>query len=432
MRQRISFLFWGSLLRIIVGTSLLGLARVYPLFAAESSAGTQSSTNLIKAATIKIPNPIDVKWTASGNLYVLSGATATITEFNASGTCLRSLSKIGENPSSFDVDASGNVYVAMAGDNQVWKFVQTKDSFTADTNFGVNGYIGAFGGDAGHAAGQFKAPSGVALSLDGKVVSVVDSGNNRIQNFTIEGRYIQSFEKEFDNIGRLKGPRGLAYDPWNNFVMVDAGNNRIVVASDFGLQKASGETGAGPVQFKAPGNLCVTKRGVYVADTGNDRILIFNPIPSWVFNRQWSLVSRLTIGPELGLKHPRGVVATKQLLEENLYIADTGNDRVLFVKLPSDNPEKVWKSMTSRLAAGDVTGAIVFFSRESKARYRQMYGSLSRAELAADAAKIANITPQRLSAEEAEYYFYDTESGQKDAFPVSFIKEDGEWKIVEY
>src|SRR5208282_1424855 len=34
----------------------------------------------VLVSTISITDPVDIKWTASSNLYVLSGSTATITE----------------------------------------------------------------------------------------------------------------------------------------------------------------------------------------------------------------------------------------------------------------------------------------------------------------------------------------------------------------
>lgn len=74
----------------------------------------------VLVSTISVTDPVDIKWTASSNLYVLSGSSATITEYDTNGSSIRSLSGIGSNPSGFDVDAAGNVYVAVTGSNQVW------------------------------------------------------------------------------------------------------------------------------------------------------------------------------------------------------------------------------------------------------------------------------------------------------------------------
>src|SRR5207247_5075800 len=51
------------------------------------------------------------------------------------------------------------------------------------------------------------------------------------------------------------------------------------------------------------------------------------------------LQPRVALSGELGLNHPKSVAAVDDLLEERFYIADTGNNRVILIKLPSDNPE---------------------------------------------------------------------------------------------
>jgi hypothetical protein len=103
----------------------------------------------VLVSTISITDPVDLKWTASSNLYVLSGSTATITEYDTNGTSIRSKSGIGSNPSGLDVDAAGKVYVAVTGSNQVWRYYPTNSTFAADTTFGTNGCIGINSGATG-------------------------------------------------------------------------------------------------------------------------------------------------------------------------------------------------------------------------------------------------------------------------------------------
>jgi hypothetical protein len=67
---------------------------------------------------------------------------------------------------------AGNVYVAVKGGNQVWKFNPTADAFVADTNFGVGGCVGSTNGTAGTGTNEFNAPYDVAVSPDGGTTSV--------------------------------------------------------------------------------------------------------------------------------------------------------------------------------------------------------------------------------------------------------------------
>jgi len=99
---------------------------------------------VIELSSFTVTDPVDIKWVAP-NLYVLSGSTATITEFNTNNAPLRT-KVIGAAVSGFDVDSAGNVYVAVTANNQVWKFIPTDISFQADPNFGFGGFIGTTSG----------------------------------------------------------------------------------------------------------------------------------------------------------------------------------------------------------------------------------------------------------------------------------------------
>ena len=369
---------------------------------------------------------------ATSNLYVLSGNTATITEFDANGKTTRSLKNIGSKPSGFDVDAVGNLYVAMSGSNQIWKFKPTPNSFEVDNKFGNGGFIGNKDGIAGSNSSQFNTPFDVAVATGDPTIAISDSANHRIQHFTTAGGFIDSFGKEIAGIGQLNSPKGLVYDFVNNLAIVDSGNNRIVLASDYGSQKASGGTGSGLGQFQSPWNLCASKRGLYVADTGNNRVQIFAPLSSRELSSNAPLRPRLSLSGELNLNHPKAVAAVTDLLEEKIYIADTGNNRVILVKLPLDNPEAVWKNMKARLAAGDVPGAISYFSIASKDEYQKTFLSLSKAELISDAKNMGTIKPVSIESDRAQYYFEKVVAGQKLTFPIEFDKENGQWKILEY
>jgi len=199
-------------------------------------------------STIKITDPVDVKWTATSNLYILSGSTATITEFDANGKSLRSIKGIGANPSGFDVDNDGNVYVAVTGDNQVKKFKPTADSFESDGSFGNDGLIGNKDGSA--SSNQLNAPFDVKLSNDGQTIIVSDSGNQHVRHFAIDGKA----RPEEGGTSSLNAPKGLAHDEIGIYLfIVDSGNNRIILTSDFMQLGTSGTNGsalAGTIQLE--------------------------------------------------------------------------------------------------------------------------------------------------------------------------------------
>ena len=147
-------------------------------------------STLTKTTFTSVIDPVALKW-AGTNLYVLSGSTATITEFDSNANIIRSLTNIGSNPCGFDVDAAGNIYVAVTASNQVWKLNPTTNSFQTDTTFGwLAGAIGTFDGSAGTNIGEFNMPFDVAVRPDGGAISVSDSANNRIEIFNTNGNFL--------------------------------------------------------------------------------------------------------------------------------------------------------------------------------------------------------------------------------------------------
>ena len=387
-------------------------------------------------STIKVTDPVDVKWTATSNLYVLSGSTATITEFDARGNLIRLKKDIGSNPSGLDVDNSGNVYVAVTGDNQVKKFKPAADSFELDVSFGDGGLIGNKDHSAGSGTNQFNAPFDVKALGDGKEITVSDSGNQRLQKFAVNGTLISSSTVEGGLMGQLRSPKGLVHDEIGIYLfIVDSGNGRVILCDTmlaFTPEGMSGTNGTALGQFNGAAHLSANKRALYVADTGNNRVQVFSHVQGGEMHSPVPFNPRIALSGELGLNHPKSVAAVDDFLEEKLYIADTGNNRVILVGLPSDNPEAVWKHMIARLKAGDVQGAMSDFSMESKDKYQQAYQSLSKDELLSDIKDMENIKPATIESDHAQYYFESVVGGHTLTFPVEFGKEFGQWKIMEY
>ena len=287
------------------------------------------------------------------------------------GNVVRSISGLGLNPSGFDVDVNGDVYVAVTSSNQVWKFDPTTTSFAPDTNFGFGGFIGMTNGLSSTNDGAFNAPFGVSVLPNGGQVSVSDSGNNRIEQFDLYGNFQDSFGSFGSSLGQFDAPKGLAYDDGGTLHVVDSGNNRIVLAQGTFVISVSGTNGTGFGQFNGPLNINFGDHGGYIADTGNNRIESFSsPAADFPFTAD---PSAIRFSFSTNFNEPAAIAAMDDnLTTEKYWVADTGNNRVVLYTLASDNPQPPWTNFFAHVASGDTEGAPQGIGQANIAKFSQI------------------------------------------------------------
>ncbi len=88
--------------------------------------------------------------------------------------------------------------------------------------------------------------------------------------------------------------------------------------------------------------------------------------------------------------------------------------------------------MTNSLLTGNITAAVSCFSSVSADNYRQSLLGIGSADLTFAISQMSAISPSDLESMTAEYYFTSTIAGQTLTFPITFIRENGMWKIMEY
>ena len=219
-------------------------------------------------------------------------------------------------------------------------------------------------GIAGGGTGQLTGPSGVALDSTSSNVYVADTYNNRIEEFTSSGGFVQAWGWGVSDgagkletcttscqagisgggAGQLNSPFGLAVDNSSGDLYVaDVNNNRIdrfsssggfVQAWGWGVSDGAntfetctascqaGISGSGAGQLSDPHGVAVdTASGsVYVADSTNNRIEQFSSSGSFV--TAWG-----GFGRGAGqLSDPEGVAVNGT--SGNVYVADTSNNRI--------------------------------------------------------------------------------------------------------
>jgi DNA-binding beta-propeller fold protein YncE len=201
-------------------------------------------------------------------------------------------------------------------------------------------------GTSGSATGPFSSPHGIATSPSG-FVYVADSGNNRIQQFTADGRFVTAWGTA-GNCDTQQAPPGAFCDPWGVAVGPDgsvyvadtwahriqkftADGEFVTQWGSFGQYGVDDPTGGG--FFYGPRSVVIGPDGaVYVSDTGNKRVQVFDA--NGAFLRQWG-----GAGTAPGqLDEPVGLAVGPGSL---IYVADTWNRRIQALS-PDGTPRREW------------------------------------------------------------------------------------------
>jgi uncharacterized protein (TIGR03663 family) len=180
-------------------------------------------------------------------------------------------------PHGIAIAPDGSIYVADTNNNRIQHFSKDGEFLKTWGTFGDNST-----GDL--PIGSFNQPWAVAISPDGKYIYVADTWNHRIQKFTSTGTPLKTwgtplYEPSNNNPFGIWGPRGIAVNAQGNVFVADTGNKRILVYNsngDFILQ--IGGEGLAIAQFEEPVGIAFDMQGyLYVADTWNQRIQVFIP-----------------------------------------------------------------------------------------------------------------------------------------------------------
>jgi DNA-binding beta-propeller fold protein YncE len=134
--------------------------------------------------------------------------------------------------------------------------------------------LGSFG-EHGNGPGQLNFPTNVAQGGDGRVY-VTDTMNFRVQVFDRDGLYLRTFGQLGDGSGDFDKPKGIAVDSAGHVYVVEGLHDIVQIFDEAGgLLLAFGESGSGAGQFWLPTGIAIVNDVVYVSDSANRRIELF-------------------------------------------------------------------------------------------------------------------------------------------------------------
>ncbi len=217
----------------------------------------------------KLPLAEGIAVGPDGRLFV-TGYGAQVLVYDAEGNPAGTVGTVGEapgqlmKPTDVAIDGAGNLYVADSGNARIEKFSPSGAHLQTI-------------GERGSESGQFTAPRSVALDAEGRIY--VGMGDDfLVQRFNPDGTYLDTFGQGALN-ETISRTGGVAVGPDGRAYVSQAMAHSLQVFDLAGqpafLAQMGGQSGITNEQFNSPTGVTINGNRVYVADTRNNRILVF-------------------------------------------------------------------------------------------------------------------------------------------------------------
>jgi len=256
-------------------------------------------------------------------------------------------SKSLRTPKGLALDGAKNLYVADYTNNRVVRFPTGTSSIsngmTADLVLGQANFTAS---SSGAANTEMSGPSGVAYDTTANRLFVTDTGNNRVQVFTsITASGAAAFTSIYLNGGAsprndFNAPTGIAYTAGvvgvvnQGLFIADTGNHRV--------RYIDISTGLVATNYTAKEDGYYGQRGISLADMGD--VTSANGV-----------TNDLTVEGAYSMLSPEGVFFDET--KSYLYVADTGNKRVVVYDLTVATNQPANAAFFSTSANSHVMGA---------------------------------------------------------------------------
>jgi sugar lactone lactonase YvrE len=345
----------GAAIALLVGAPAAGAGPGDIItVAGRGPAGFSGDGGNAKNAKLDAPGGLALR---SGNLYIADFRRHRVRRVNPSGrintvagTGAEGFSGDGgaatraklHRPIGLAVDGSDNLFIGDARNHRVRR---VNGSGTIGTAAGT-GVLG-FSGDGG-AATSARLSFPWELTLDSGNLYIADSGNHRVRRVdasgtitTVAGTGVRGYSGDGGaaTAARLNRPGAVAVDDSGRLYIADFGNNRvrrvdasgrITTVAGNGQQGFSGDGGrATRAKLKAPSGLALDAAGnLYIADSGNNRVRKVNrsgKINTVAGNGKGGFSGDGGKATKAKLNYPIGLALDNS---HNLYVADSGNHRV--------------------------------------------------------------------------------------------------------
>lgn len=286
--------------------------------------GTPNNPGVVSAQSLNSPNGVYIRGTRvyvadTGNNRVLGWLTIPTSNHAAADFVLgqtdmtRSSSNAGGNPSSQRLSGPTQVFSTatklFVADQQnhrilIWNSLPSSDSTSSSVVLGQSVHNQNTLNNGGLAAKSLNSPYGVTVTSDSKLI-VTDKGNNRVLI-------------------------------WNSIPTSSFASANVVIGQPNMTSNAANNGGIGAKTLNGPTTVFESSGRLYVVDSGNHRVLIWNQIPT-----SSNVAADLVLGQPSFTASTSGVSSNlyyqpmqSWVVGSRLFIVDSSNHRLLGLPIP--------------------------------------------------------------------------------------------------
>ena len=364
---------------------------------------------------------------AYGGLYIINGREGKVREISEAGEILGTFGTRGKGKSEFlklrdiAIDAAGVIYLADEGNKKI-AAIRLEGEHPAAAlpraqltdRFNLKGPVKKYA----YKSDVFtvRPDLGVAAYLpETREVVLVDSDSKKT-----------TITRNGDQQGQVKTPRGMAVDSKGQLYISDTGNGRVQIfnadgtySNMFGEKAGFMSGGSKEGKFSDPTGITVNLKGViYVADTGNKRIQAFNSDGIFLF----------AIGPVVGNIELRKPVGVRTDNFRNLYILDADLKKVI-VTDANGKFLRVWDDSGNLQApvSIDYDGRTYFYildCGEYSVKIFDDQGKYISSFFAKGPGERELMDPRYMNISDNKVYIADYAAGKILAFALSYMPEE--------
>ena len=222
---------------------------------------------IFKISGERLRNPIGIAVDSENNIYVSDSELKRVFQFNSGGLFLKAWETPFTRPTGVAFDKQRNVlYVVDTAEHHVIAFNLRGEKLF---EFGKRG-VGE---------GEFNYPTQIAVSPVNGDIFVADVMNFRIEQFTSDGKFIRQIGSAGSRIGSFSKIKGISVDSRGIIYAVDGLYDTVEMFNQQGeLLMNFGRAGNHEGEFWLPGGIAVSQDMIYVADSYNKRVQVFQLI----------------------------------------------------------------------------------------------------------------------------------------------------------